>query len=188
MQYDFCKHEIEYQWVKEHTILMLKTSSVLYISNGTAKTRLAIMPFLYCEEFVKTSSGSAALPVKSTLHILSKKIFLIRRHQNGSIHPSHTLDTFVYRPFTLSSKTARGVSPTPPARSCLKILSKSNWNKIRNFFFTGGGTLGWGHPHLDFGLGVCLPSPTPLDLGLAGFPATGPWVRGAPPPLTWTLG
>ena len=34
---------------------MLKTSSVLLISNGTAKTKLAILQFLYCGEFVKTS-------------------------------------------------------------------------------------------------------------------------------------
>ena len=32
---------------------MLKTLSVLFISNGTAKRKLAILPFLYCGELVK---------------------------------------------------------------------------------------------------------------------------------------
>ena len=38
-------------------ILRLQTSLVIFISNGTAKTKLGILPFLYCGEFVKNSSG-----------------------------------------------------------------------------------------------------------------------------------
>ena len=32
---------------------MLQTTLVQFISNGTAKTKLAILAFLYCGEFVK---------------------------------------------------------------------------------------------------------------------------------------
>ena len=48
-----------YQLVQEHYIWRLQTSLVLFISNGTAKTKLAIFAFLYCEEFVKTSTEHA---------------------------------------------------------------------------------------------------------------------------------
>ena len=40
---------------KEDYILRLQTSLVLFISYGTAKMKLAILAFLYCGEFVKTS-------------------------------------------------------------------------------------------------------------------------------------
>ena len=41
------------QWVYEDYISGLKSSSVLFISNGTTKTKLAILAFLCCEEFMK---------------------------------------------------------------------------------------------------------------------------------------
>ena len=36
-------------------MLQLQISLVLFISNGAAKTKLAILAFLCCGEFVKTS-------------------------------------------------------------------------------------------------------------------------------------
>ena len=45
-------------------------SLVLYIINGTAKTKVAILPFLCCREFVKTS-------IRSQVHLnLNNAIFL----------------------------------------------------------------------------------------------------------------
>ena len=40
---------------KRIIFLRLQTSLVLFISCGTVKPKLAILAFLYCEEFVKTS-------------------------------------------------------------------------------------------------------------------------------------
>ena len=50
------KCEIRCQWVPEDYISMLYTSLVLLISNCMSKTKLAILAFLYCGEFVKNSS------------------------------------------------------------------------------------------------------------------------------------
>ena len=41
--------------VHEDYILKLQISLVLFISNGKAKTKLVILAFLYCGEFVKNS-------------------------------------------------------------------------------------------------------------------------------------
>ena len=54
-----CKCEIQYQWVLELCILKLPSSLILFISNDRAKTKMAILPFLYCGEFMKTSNGQA---------------------------------------------------------------------------------------------------------------------------------
>ena len=50
--YDVSKCKIGYQWVWDNYIYRLHTSLVLFISNGIAKTKLAILVFLYCVEFV----------------------------------------------------------------------------------------------------------------------------------------
>ena len=76
--YDFCNHGIRYQWKQEFYISMFKTSSVLFISNGTAKTKLAILPFLYCGEFVKTSidlqsSSAKRILVKNMCNFIAFK-------------------------------------------------------------------------------------------------------------------
>ena len=55
--YDFNKYEIRYQWVQEDYVSRLRTSLVQFLSNGTAKMKLAILAFLHCENFVKTSSA-----------------------------------------------------------------------------------------------------------------------------------
>ena len=53
---DGSKCEIPYQWENKDYILRLKTSLLhFFISNGRAKTKLAILAFLYCGEFVKNS-------------------------------------------------------------------------------------------------------------------------------------
>ena len=52
---DISKCEIRCQWVYEDYISGLKTSLVSFISNGTAKTKLPILAFLCCGEFMKTS-------------------------------------------------------------------------------------------------------------------------------------
>ena len=42
---------------------MLDTLLVILILNGTAKTKLAILAFLYCGEFVKTSIEIGCIPL-----------------------------------------------------------------------------------------------------------------------------
>ena len=49
------KCEITYQCVQENYISKLQTSLVQFVSDGTAKIKLAILAFLYCGEFVKNS-------------------------------------------------------------------------------------------------------------------------------------
>ena len=49
-----CKCKIQYEWVLELCILKLPSSLILLISNDRAKTKMAIFPFLYCGEFMKT--------------------------------------------------------------------------------------------------------------------------------------
>ena len=44
------------QWVQENCISRLYISLVQFSSDGTAKTKLAILAFLYCGAFVKNSS------------------------------------------------------------------------------------------------------------------------------------
>ena len=44
--YDVGKCEIRYLWVQEDYISGLRTSLFLFISNGTAKAKLAILAFL----------------------------------------------------------------------------------------------------------------------------------------------
>ena len=51
--HDASKCKIRYQWVKGDYIWRLWNSLFLLISNDTAKTKLAILAFLYCGEFVK---------------------------------------------------------------------------------------------------------------------------------------
>ena len=51
--YDVCKCEIRYHWVSQQHISRLQNSSIQFLSNGTAKTKLATLTFLYCEKFVK---------------------------------------------------------------------------------------------------------------------------------------
>ena len=51
--YDVSKCDTRYQWIQTDYISILKTLLFLFISNGRAKTKLAILAFLYCEEFVK---------------------------------------------------------------------------------------------------------------------------------------
>ena len=53
--HDVKKYEIKCQMVLEDYILISHTSLVLLISNSTAKTKLAILTFLCCDEFVKNS-------------------------------------------------------------------------------------------------------------------------------------
>ena len=58
--YDVSKCEIRYQWILEvYYISRLQTSLVQFLSDGTAKTKLATLEFLYCLDFVKTSNGGA---------------------------------------------------------------------------------------------------------------------------------
>ena len=51
--YDVGKCEIRCHWVQEDYILMMQTSVIEFSSNGVAKTKLAILAFLYCGRFVK---------------------------------------------------------------------------------------------------------------------------------------
>ena len=59
---DACK--FWYQWVPRDYISRLQNSLFLFISNGTAKTKLAKLAFLYCGEFAKTSFVLLQLNVK----------------------------------------------------------------------------------------------------------------------------
>ena len=47
------KYEIIYQWVTENCISRLYSSLVQLISNGTVKTKFAVLAFLYYGEIVK---------------------------------------------------------------------------------------------------------------------------------------
>ena len=53
--HDASKCTIRYQWVQKDYIWRLWNLFSLLISNGTAKAKLAILAFLCCGEFVKTS-------------------------------------------------------------------------------------------------------------------------------------
>ena len=44
--------------VQEYYISRLQTSLVHFISDGAARTKLAIVTFLYCRTFVKTSTAT----------------------------------------------------------------------------------------------------------------------------------
>ena len=57
--YDGSKCKLKCQLVQEDYISMLQTSLVLLIFNGTARTQLAILAFMYCEEFVKNSVAAS---------------------------------------------------------------------------------------------------------------------------------
>ena len=48
-------------------MLRFQISLVLFIINGTAKTKVAILPFLCCRDFAKTSFVS---PLYSLFHLL----------------------------------------------------------------------------------------------------------------------
>ena len=65
--YEVSKCDISYQWLWVDYISRLQTLLVLFISNGIAKTKLAILAFLYRGEFVKNPfegrNGSAVAPV-----------------------------------------------------------------------------------------------------------------------------
>ena len=56
--YDASKCKIRYQWVQEDYIWKLQNLLFFFFSNGTAKTKLAILAFLCYGEFVKTSISS----------------------------------------------------------------------------------------------------------------------------------
>ena len=62
--HDINRCEIRYHWVQEYYILRLQISLILFFSHETAKTKLALLSFLYCWEFVKTSidPGLSACP------------------------------------------------------------------------------------------------------------------------------
>ena len=55
---------------------MLQVSLVLFLSNGTAKTKLAILPFLYCGDFVKSPIVTAMSEKASTEKMKLKKFGL----------------------------------------------------------------------------------------------------------------
>ena len=57
--YDGSKCKLKCQLVQEDYISMWQTSLVLLIFNGTARTQLAILAFMYCEEFVKNSVAAS---------------------------------------------------------------------------------------------------------------------------------
>ena len=51
--YDISKDEIRHQWMSYNYILMLWTLFFQFLSNGTAKTKLAVLAFLFwgvCEK------------------------------------------------------------------------------------------------------------------------------------------
>ena len=52
--YDVNKCEIRYHGVQVYYILRLQISLISFISQETAKTKLAILSFLYYREFVET--------------------------------------------------------------------------------------------------------------------------------------
>ena len=59
--------------VLELCIVKLQSSLVLFIFNGQVKTKLAILSFLYCSEFMKTSIGGLILMCalwEALLHML----------------------------------------------------------------------------------------------------------------------
>ena len=51
------KCEIKYPWVLDVFILKVKSSLILFIPNGRAKIKLAMLQFLSWREFVKTFAG-----------------------------------------------------------------------------------------------------------------------------------
>ena len=53
--YDVSKYGNRCQCEEEDYMLRLQISLLLFISNGRAKTKLGILAFLCCGEFVKTS-------------------------------------------------------------------------------------------------------------------------------------
>ena len=59
--YDVGKCEITYLWVSEDYISRLRTSLFLFISNGTAKAKLAILACLYCGKSAKNSNDCESL-------------------------------------------------------------------------------------------------------------------------------
>ena len=60
--YDASKFETRYQWMQYDYISRLQTSLVQFLSNDTAKTKLAILAFLYCGEFVKNLTKRLGIP------------------------------------------------------------------------------------------------------------------------------
>ena len=50
--YDVIKYEIRYQWMFLGYILRLQMLLVRFLSNGTAKIKLAVLTFLYYGEFL----------------------------------------------------------------------------------------------------------------------------------------
>ena len=61
VSYDISKCDIRYHWVQADYISRFNTLLDFFISNGTAKTKLAILASLYCGEFVKN-------PISQSLH------------------------------------------------------------------------------------------------------------------------
>ena len=71
------KRQIKCQWVQYNCISRFNILLVWYFSNGTAKTKLAILAFLYCGVFVKNSNVDGAV-----------KIFISRHAQKLNISTS----------------------------------------------------------------------------------------------------
>ena len=60
---DGSKYEIRYQWIWYNYISRLQTSLAWLLFNGTMKTKLAILAFLYCKEFVKNPNAPSELRI-----------------------------------------------------------------------------------------------------------------------------
>ena len=106
--YNISKCEIRWQWVHEDCISGLKNSLVLFISNGTAKTKLAILAFLCCAEFMKNYCDWA------TVVVHKKKSSWERSHTQGA--------------YLVSLQIYSGIEPFP----------KVALNSYSNFLNVGG--------------------------------------------------
>ena len=66
----------------DHYISRLQTSLILLISNDSAKTKLAILAFLYCEEFMKTAIDAK----QAKIHKSSTPLVCHYNDQAASLH------------------------------------------------------------------------------------------------------
>ena len=110
--HDVSKCDIRYQWVQADYISRLKTLLVLFISNGTAKTKLAIFGILVFHRVCAKPSWARAvwrLLITAFFEALStptkQKIFILNKSK-GFLTSEIANDTYMYsfQSWTFSGK------------------------------------------------------------------------------------
>ena len=112
LPHDVSKCDIRYQWVQADYISRLKTLLVLFISNGTAKTKLAIFGILVFHRVcAKPSWARAVWPLLITAFFealptpTKQKIFILNKSK-GFLTCEIVNDTYMYsfQSWTFSGK------------------------------------------------------------------------------------